>query len=152
VHAVRLLLLLTLVAILAACGSSDYGDQPIDTIPRPEGDDSRIWQIADPTLPTKAKHKTPVKISGVVVVHVDACDETRNGRSAGSIYVSDLGSKRPYSGISLYNASFVPGNLRVGPGDTLDFHGEFQENQDLPIKFPPGAFLVQIATPIATLR
>ena len=70
----------------------------------------------------------------------------------GTIYVQDLGSKEPYSGISLFNPSFIPGNLRVGPGDALDLRGQFQENQDIPIKFAPGAFLVQLSNAIGTFR
>ena len=140
------------LALAPAC-ASQTGDPPSPSSePPPAGKEHRIREIADPASPLKAAHKTPVQVSGAVVVAVDHFDETRNGKSTGSIYVSDLGSQEPYSGISLFNPSFIPGNLRVSAGDTLDLRGEFQENQDIPITFTPGAFLVQLASPIATFR
>lgn len=121
-------------------------------VPSPEGKDQRIREIADPASPTKAAHGSQVQVSGAVVIAVDRFDETRNGRSMGTIYVADLGSKEPYSGISLYNPSFVPGNLRVGAGDALDLRGQFQENQNIPIQFARGAYLVQLSDAIGTFR
>ncbi|MBX3205535.1 MAG: hypothetical protein KF764_10740 [Labilithrix sp.] len=143
---------LVLFTCVASCDSRE-GDLPSPTfVPPPAGKDRRIHEIRDPESPSKAAHRTQVQVSGAVVVAVDQFDETRNGRSAGTIYVQDLGSKEPYSGISLFNPSFIPGNLRVGAGDALDLRGEFQENQDIPIKFAPGAFLVQLSNAIGTFR
>lgn len=143
---------LTLLAGVASCGSQE-GDQPSPSvIPPPAGKDHRIHEIRDPASPTKAAHQSQVAVSGAVVIAVDRFDETHNGRSMGTIYVQDLGSKEPYSGISLFNPSFIPGNLRVGPGDALDLRGQFQENQDIPFKFAPGAFLVQLANAVGTFR
>jgi hypothetical protein len=155
VHHARLLTFLASLALLAftpSCQSEKGDPHSPEVEPQPEGKDYRIREIADPASPAKAAHKTPVQVSGAVVVAVDKFDETRNGRSAGTIYVADLGSQEPYSGISLFNPSFIPGNLRVGAGDALDLRGEFQENQDLPILFAPGAFLVQLANAIGTFR
>lgn len=151
----RLLSLCALVSLagLPSCGSSEYGDLPADPIiPPPAGKGDRISDIANPASQKKAGHKTPVSVTGAVVIALDQYDETHNGRSATAIYVADLGSKLPYSGISLFNPSFIPGNLRVGPGDTLDLRGEYQENQDVPVKFAPKAFLVQLSSPIGTFR
>ena len=143
---------LTLLAGVASCESRE-GDQPSPSVvPPPAGKDHRIHEIRDPESPTKAAHESQVAVSGAVVIAVDRFDETQNGRSIGTIYVQDLGSKEPYSGISLYNPSFIPGNLRVGPGDALDLRGQFQENQDIPLKFAPGAFLVQLANAVGTFR
>ncbi|MBX3199737.1 MAG: hypothetical protein KF894_16495 [Labilithrix sp.] len=143
---------LVLFVCATSCDSRE-GDLPVTpTIPPPAGKDFRIHEIRDPKSPNKAAHNAQVQVSGAVVVAVDQFDETRNGRSAGTIYVADLGSKEPYSGISLFNPSFVPGNLRVGAGDALDLRGQFQENQDIPIKFAPGAFLVQLSNAIGTFR
>jgi hypothetical protein len=158
VQSARLVLLCAVLpcaalGLLPSCGTSDYGDQPVDGfIPPPAGKGDRIYEIADPKSPKKAPNKTTVSVTGAVVIAVDEFDETANGKSTGTIYVADLGSQFPYSGISLYNPSFVPGNLRVGPGDTLDLRGEFQENQDLPVKFAPKAFLPQLSGPIGTFR
>ena len=152
---VRLLPLSGLVALLscaAACGSRD-GDEPVARkVPPPTGNGALIRDISNPTGPKKVPSGSTVAVTGAVVIAIDTFDETRNGRSAGTIYVADLGSDQPYSGISLYNPSFVPGNLRVGPGDTLDLRGVFQENNEVPVKFAPDAFLIQLATPVASLR
>src|SRR5262249_25011310 len=115
-------------ACLPSCGSSDYGDQPSDgVIPLPGAKGDRIHDIADPASPKKAADKSQVSVTGANVVAVDDYDETQNGKSSGTIYVADLGSKLPYSGISLYQPSFVPSDLRVGAGDTLDLQGTYQE-------------------------
>lgn len=151
-------LLLRFVALgagLVACPSCDsqFGDTPVPTFePNPEGNDKRIRQIADPSSVDYVKSGGSVAVSGAVVVAVDTYDETHNGKSQGTIYVADMGSQEPYSGISLFNPSWVPGNLRVGPGDALDLRGTYQENNTVPIQFAPGAFLVQIANPIGTFR
>ncbi len=154
-HHARLLTFCASLALLAFAPScdSEQGDPPSPSVvPPPAGKDHRIHEIRDPQSPTKAAHKSPVAVSGAVVIAVDQFDETHNGKSTGTIYVQDLGSQEAYSGISLFNPSFVPGNLRVGPGDALDLRGEFQENQDIPIKFAPGAFLVQLSNAIGTFR
>jgi len=155
VHPARLLTFcasLALLAVAPSCDSQQGDPHSPSTVPPPAGKDFSIHAIRDPQSPAKAAHQSQVAVSGAVVIAVDQFDETRNGRSSGTIYVQDLGSKEPYSGISLYNPSFVPGNLRVGAGDALDLRGEFQENQDLPITFAPGAFLVQLANAIGTFR
>jgi hypothetical protein len=144
-----------LCAALLACGAcgTKEGDPHSDHgVPNPAGKDQRIHEIADPESPLKAAHEQTVQVSGAVVVAIDRYNETTTGRSSGTIYVADLGSQEPYSGISLFNPSFIPGNLRVTEGDTLDLRGQFQENQDTPQQFAPGAFLVQLANPIGTFR
>jgi len=155
VHHARLLSFCASLALLAftpSCGS-EQGDQPSPaSAPPPAGKDFRIREIRNPESPTKAAHQSQVAVSGAVVIAVDRFDETSNGRSMGTIYVQDLGEPAEYSGISLFNPSFIPGNLRVGAGDALDLRGEFQENQTLPIVFTPGAFLVQLSNAIGTFR
>ena len=135
-----------------SCNSGDReGDTPsFVTVPDPAGKGNRIADIADPKSKTKVASGTTVSVSGAVVIAVDGYDETHNGKSAGTIYVADLGSQDPYSGTSLYQPSFSPGNLIPGPGDTLSMTGTYQENQTLPVLFAPGAVLVQIANPSAT--
>lgn len=151
-HLARLLPGLALLFGALSCGTQ-AGDSPaVIVVPPPGGKGHRIHEIADPDSSAKAEHGEQVFVSGAVVVAVDDYDETGDGKSSGTIYVADLGSTEPYSGISLYNPSFVPGNLRVVPGDTLDLRGLFQENQDIPIPFAPGAFLVQLSNAIGTFR
>jgi hypothetical protein len=143
----------TLLALLLSCGSRE-GDPPSALgVPPPGGRGHRIHEIGDPASPLKAADKDAVAVTGAVVVAVDTYDETHDGKSAGTIYVADLGSQEPYSGISLYQPSFNPSTLRVGAGDVIDLTGGlYEENTTLPVPFAPGSFLVQIATPIATLR
>lgn len=149
------------VAALAAlalggpsCASRD-GDQPASSgAPPPAGKDLRIRDVTDPT---KADHPTfvnnSVAVSGAAVTIIDTFDETGNGKSSGTIYVQDMGSKEPYSGTSLFAPSFIPGNLKVGPGDVLDLKGIYQENANIgTAKFAPGAVLPQLARPTATFR
>jgi hypothetical protein len=138
---------------LASCGNTDYGDQPTQAfIPPPAGSGNSIRDIADPASKVKADDKTDVSVTGAIVVAVDNYDETLNGKSSGTIYVADLGSKLPYSGISLFQPTFVPADLKPGPGDTLDLAGQYQKNQTLPVPFATGATLDQIAKPVATFR
>lgn len=150
----QLLAAVSLAAAFVSCGSSEVGDEPVNNgPPPPAGPDARIREIADPQSPKVAKHLDPVKVSGAVVTAVDAFDETENGRSRGTIYVQDMGSTEPYSGVSLFGPTFVPGNLKVGVGDVLDLNGTYQQNTGIgTAKFAEGAFLPQISQPIATFR
>jgi hypothetical protein len=153
VRIARLLLLFMAFGGGLLCCDSQFGDAPVPaSIPNPEGKDLRIRQIANPESPNRAKPGDTVAVSGAVVVAVDTFDETHNGKSQGTIYVADMGSTEGYSGISLFNPSWVPGNLRVGAGDALDLRGTYQENNSVPIQFAPDSFLVQLANPIGTFR
>lgn len=142
-----------LALFAGSCGSQDGDPHSDHGVPPAAGKELRIRQIADPASPQKAQHLQTVSVSGVTVIAVDTHDETLNGKSRGTIYVQDVGSKEPYSGISLFAPEFIPGNLRVGPGDVLDLRGTYQENQNIgTAKFAPGAVLPQLARPVATFR
>lgn len=121
-------------------------------VPEPAGNGNRVFEIRDPNNKDKAANGANVNVTGVVVNAVDTYDETHNGKSTGTIYVQDLGSTEPYSGISLFNPSWVPGNLRVGAGDALDLNGIYEESTTLPVAFAPGSALVQIANLTGTFR
>ncbi|AKV02911.1 hypothetical protein AKJ09_09574 [Labilithrix luteola] len=143
-----------LLTALVACGSRDgdpHSNQGV--IPNPAGKDMRIRDVTNPTLDNHPKSLDSVTVSGAAVVAVDTFDETGDGKSTGTIYVQDLGSQEPYSGISLFAPTFVPGNLRVGAGDVLDLSGQYQENTHIgSANFAPGAILAQLARPTATFR
>ncbi len=147
--------LLTALALgfLASCGTEE-GDQPVNRgAPPAAGPDKRIREVSNPASPSAAKDKDTVAVSGAVVIAVDQFDETENGRSRGTIYVQDMGSSEPFSGVSLFAPTFVPGNLKVGVGDVLDLRGEFQRNANIGTAiFPEGATLSQLSQPIATFR
>lgn len=141
---------------LLSCGSQD-GDPPVNKgVPPAEGKDLRIRDISDPASDKKAQHLQVVAVSGVRVVAVDQNDETGDGRSRGTIYVQDLlpDPRVGYAGISLFAPEFIPGNLKVGPGDVLDMRGTYQENQNIGtnVVFAPGATLDQLARPVVTFR
>jgi hypothetical protein len=150
-----LLVLSGLSAAVVSCGS-DSGDPPSDLgVPPIGGKDKRIKDVGDPSLPGHADDLTsPQAVSGAVVVAVDKYDETANGKGLGTIYVQDLGSTDPYSGISLFAPSFNPGNLSVAPGDVLDLRGTYQENSSIgaTVTFAKGAVLPQLSKPVATFR
>lgn len=137
----------------AAC-STPEGDLPVEAQNiSPAGTGERIRDVADPGSKKHAAHEQDVNVTGVTVVAIDNFDETNNGKSRGTIYVSDLGSSEPYSGIGLFAPSFIPSDLKVGPGDVLDLAGKYQENASIGTAiFPDGGVLPQIARPTATFR
>jgi hypothetical protein len=153
-----LVVVTSLLSVAAAsCGSDGGGGDPHSNpgIPAPGGKDKRIKDVADPGVDGHAGFVSQVQqISGAVVVAVDKFDETADGKSKGTIYVQDLGSKDPYSGITLFSPTFNPGNLSIGPGDVLDLNGQYTESQNIgaTVTFAPGVVLPQISKPVATFR
>jgi len=147
-------LLALFATTLVSCGGAVGGDPPVDHgVPSPSGKGASIRDITDPASEQRAVHEQTVDVSGAIVLAVDTYDETSNGRGRGTIYVQDLGSNEAYSGLSLFAPEFVPGNLRVSPGDVLDLRGKYQENQNIgSARFAAGAVLPQLARPIATFR
>ncbi len=149
---------LAMFALVAAACSSPSGDPPsTPPPPTPLGTGLRIKQVTDPSLPGHPNGKaTPlpaVTVTGAAVLGVDTFDETANGKSRGTVYVQDVGSQDPWSGISLYSPTFVPGDLRLAPGDVLDLAGNYQENDHIGTAvFPAGQVLTQLAKPIGTFR
>jgi hypothetical protein len=152
VQLARLFFFCAVAAALPSCEVRENDPHSNHGLPPPEGRDARIREIADPASEMKAEPLSSVAVSGVVVVAVDSFDETGTG-STGTIYVQDVGSHEPYSGMSLFAPSFVPANLRVGPGDVLDLRGQYQENTGFgAAQFAEGSFLPQLARPTAIFR
>jgi hypothetical protein len=143
----------SLASLLAACGDRE-NDSPLDAgTPTVLGSGYRIHEISDPSAPTHAANLAIVNVTGVVVVFVDNFDETKNGKSRGAVYVQDVGSQAPYSGMELYQPSYVPQDLRVAPGDVLDLNGQYQENKNIgSAVFPAGEVLPEIGKPTSTFR
>jgi hypothetical protein len=114
----------------------------------------RIRQIADPTQQGHDQLVNQnVAVTGASVLWTDTFDETANGKSRGTVYVQDVGSTDPYSGTSLYSPTFIPGDLRLAPGDVLDLAGQYQENKNIGTAvFPPPQVLPQISKPVGTFR
>jgi hypothetical protein len=142
--------------MLFSCGDGGSGDAHAQVTPSVLGSGLRIKDVTDPSNPHHQDFLVAgatADVSGATVVAVDTYDETGNGKSQGTIYVQDLGSKDPFSGTSLFSPSFVPGNLRVGAGDVLDLSGQYQENAAIgSAAFAPGAVLAQLSRPTATFR
>jgi hypothetical protein len=143
-------------ASFASCATTVGGDPPSNQgVPPPGGKDKRIKDVGDPGAEAHKDYLSgPVAISGAIVIAVDKFDETANGKSTGTIYVQDLGSKDPFSGITLFAPTFNPGNLSVGPGDVLDLNGQYTEAATIgsTVAFAPGSVLPQISKPVATFR
>jgi len=152
---VRFTSLLLVAGVLAACGSESGDPHSAGGVPPIGGKDKRISQVRNPELDGHAELvATTQAVSGAIVIAVDSFDETQNGKGTGTIYVQDLGSTEPYSGISLFAPSFNPGNLSVSPGDVLDLRGRYTESTTIgpTVTFPPGSVLPQMSQPIATFR
>ncbi len=142
---------------LLGCGSTGRGDADSNLgVPPPSGKDQHIKDIGDPNNPNHAGYLVngnTVNISGAIVSSVDDYDETGDGKSKGTIYVQDLGSKDPYSGTSLFSPSFIPGDLHVSSLDVLDLSGQYVEEQNIGAAvFAMGAVLPQMSKPVATFR
>jgi hypothetical protein len=136
---------------LGACGSrATEDDNGVKPDPNPVGGGVRIKDVVDPA---KNMSGATVNVSGAVVLTIDTYDETADGKSAGTVYVQDIGSQAAFSGASLYAPSFVPSDLRVVPGDTLDLLGQYVIETSIgKAIFNPGEGLAQISKPTATFR
>jgi hypothetical protein len=138
------------LVVLAACGSGGDGDPPSTKKPNPLGPGSRVRDVADPLA---KKNGAEVSVTGAVTLFVDSYDETRDGKSRGTIYIQDVGSQLPYSGLSLFSPSFIPADLRLAPGDVLDYFGQYVELGNIGTAvFDPGMVLPQLARPTGTFR
>ena len=137
---------------LASC-SGGTGDPPsVKVLGPPVGDGKRIREVANPDIKDRPGPGSEVTVTGVTVVAVDNFDETGDGKSRGTIYIQDANSKAPFSGISLYAPSFVPADLRVAPGDVLDFTGPYAEVDHIGAAVFAPNVLVQLNRPIGTYR
>jgi hypothetical protein len=128
------------------------GDPPAPYKPHPLGSGLRIADVQDPKSASYAPN-TDVNLTSLAVLWVDSFDETKDGKSLGTVFVQDVGSTAPYSAISVYQPSFVPSDLRPLPGDVLDFVGPYQEVANIgKAQFSPGQTLPQLAKPVGTFR
>jgi hypothetical protein len=129
-----------LAIALAACGSGgggSTGDPHVNPAANVLGDCARLSDfLQEPSwiqpnnedsvgcAPPADQH---VCVSGISVVAIDKYDETGNG-AVGNYYVQDtLKEPVPYSGMTVFDPSFSPPDLRVAPGDVTDVVGTFTE-------------------------
>lgn len=141
------------VLALAACGSG--GDKPVTPNPNPLGDGLRLREVQapGPMPPSSALANTTVHVTSAVVTAIDTFDETKDGKSRGTIYLQDLDKAGPLAGISLYSPSFQPANLRLFPGDVVDVDGQYAEAHTIgsTVDFK-ASFLAQLVQPAVTFR
>jgi hypothetical protein len=94
-----------------------------------------------------------VAVTGAALQWIDTYDETADGKSLGTVFVQDVGSMAPYSGISIYKPAYVPADLRVAPGDVLDFNGPYEELPNVgTARFTPPQVLPQLSKPQGVFR
>lgn len=146
---VSLISRLSVIALGAACtgvvacsGTSDggTGDPIHKPVPSEYGDGEKISDVVgDATWLQAGKMDTagcespgdaPVNLTGQVIVAVDTYDETNAGQT-GNIYIEDVpvpgAAPVPYSGITVFGASFTPPDLRIFEGDVMDTFGSISE-------------------------
>lgn len=118
-----------------------------------------IAQIQDPSSPdyhpcdnTKGVCNNQT-VANTVVVWLDKFDETRDGKSAGTLYIRDEGPNHLYGGIGIYEPNFVPASLDPLPGDVIDYAGPYQEATSIgSAVFNAGTYLPQLYKPVGTFR
>ena len=138
---------------LLSCGVRDNDPHSDGGAPSTLGTGARIKDVSNPGLPNHPKNLSNVMVTGATVTLTDTFDETRNGKSRGNIFVQDVDSQEPFSGMTLFSPTFIPGDLRVAPGDVLDLNGQYQEIASLGTAvFPVPQVLLEIAKPVATFR
>lgn len=143
---------LILAFSIAAC--SAQGDQPQQVNPSPLGNGMRLRDVQDASKNACAGKPCAglsVNVTSAVVTAVDSFDETKNGKSRGTIFVQDADVVGPYAGVSMYAPTFVPANLRLAPGDVINLSGQYVEQTTIgsTVNFAPD-FLPQMNKPQVT--
>lgn len=130
--------LLFAALFLGACGSGGEGDQPSKPTANMLGSCGRLVKTIGPATwlePEKESTECAaippdrhVCLSGLTVVAIDRFDETGDGKSSGNYFVEDTSATPPpFAGVMVYRPSFSPPDLRLNPGDVVDFLGSLME-------------------------
>ncbi len=138
--------------VLAVACDTPVGDQSTDASHSVLGPGLRLRDVQNPAV--GACQGGPcagdfVDITSVVVTTIDTFDETHNGKSLGTVFVQDADQALPYSGISMYQPTFIPANLRVAPGDVVNMtNAQYTEQHTIGSTVNFGtAFLPQMNKP-----
>lgn len=146
----RSALILALGAASAACTLTADPSAPAST--NPLGNGLRVADVQNPKSPHFHVNQSQTISSAVVVWH-DTFDETKDGKSVGTLYVQDVGSTAPYAGVGIFSPNFVPASLTVLPGDVLDFTGPYQQSIAIgSAMFNANTFLPQLYKPVGMFR
>jgi hypothetical protein len=140
-----LFVLLAMPACYSNVADDSPGDLPIPIEASVLGSGSTIAKIAAPG-PHHPLPDASVDVTGASLIVIDQFDETHNGKSIGSVYVQDVASHSPYSGIEIYKPTYSPASLLIAPGDVIDFTGAYQ---DYGYDIGAGGFLAYQTTPEA---
>ncbi len=139
----RSFFVLSLSTTLVACGSSSRAGDAFSTPSIGGASDCLTNPKTEPTRiecqrnPQSASRRDPVAeprvdVARAVVVAIDNFDETRDGKGRGAVYVQDVSSNRPYSGVSLYRPALLPASSTPAPGDVFELvGGRYQENKTI---------------------
>ncbi|EYF07800.1 hypothetical protein [Chondromyces apiculatus] len=143
----RTCIALALVALsaVAGCGGGN-GDAHSEPLASAFGDGARLSDVIghptwlDPDDEASGGCSYPadrsVRVTGITVVAIDRYDETSQGATgnyyvqdtlAQSAYVPEEGVPTPAFGMTIFNPSFSPPDLRLAPGDVTDVSGVIME-------------------------
>jgi len=128
------------IALATACsgtGDGGTGDPPSKPLVDPCGGGLRMSDIVGSASWVKDNDfdskncvypvDRSVQLRGVRVVAVDRFDETGKG-ATGNYYVQEACEEpAAFAGMTVYAPSFSPPNLRLAPGDVVDFIGSLTE-------------------------
>jgi hypothetical protein len=128
--------------LLAACDPNvaeggGTGDPPSTPIADPCGGGTRLPDIVGPATwvnmnaqnasACKFPVDKPASLPGVRIVAIDRYDETGQGQTGNFFVIDACAPPGPYGGMTVYAPSFSPPDLRLFPGDVVDFHGNLIE-------------------------
>jgi len=124
-------------AALFGCGSGATGDKPSEPLANPYGAGLAVVEINGPATwedPSNSNSQgcpalpeRKVYVTGVSIGAIDNFDETGGG-AVGNYYVQDARDPgQPYSGMTVFDPSFSPPDLRLAAGDVVDVFGAFSE-------------------------
>ncbi|MBI5533743.1 MAG: hypothetical protein HY898_13570 [Deltaproteobacteria bacterium] len=111
---------LSLLAMPIACSGGGGGDTSY------KEPNTSLAYYNNPANPRPAETDY-ITVTNVIITSVDEFDETNTG-AVGNLYVQDVGTDvQPYSGITVYNPSFIPPDLKIFVGDVVDIRSPYME-------------------------
>jgi hypothetical protein len=112
-----------------------------------------IRDVTNPSLSTHPANSAEVSIRGASYLLTDTFDETQDGRSKGTVYLQDVGSDLPYSGVSLFQPTYSPEDLALVAGDVVQLRGSYVEESSIgKTTFVNGRLLIQIFKPVVQFQ